>query len=270
MPTTILRSGLQITVPSDYKVSPGATTADSQRRSPVTRPTGPVPLPSPTNDLSREHDAIIQALEQQEMQLFDSASVEPEPSEAKRGVAGAGEPADKAELSMVVEPNESAVVLLEQDGFYSWTFPTETQPVVSGKNVRGARTSAPKRRLVFRIDVPTAKSEAAGPSLRGFVKDFVFARIRAFVFKFAAQVMVEHGMRFLERNVRKGIVRISAADPAQWSALQDLSSLQFAQNRPARILLFVHGTFSNTVGAFGALGSSPWGKAWLEAALREL
>jgi hypothetical protein len=267
VPTTILRSGLQITVPSDYKVSPGATTADSQRRSPITRPTGPVPLLTSTDDLSREHDAIIQALEQQEMQLFDSASVEPEPSEARRGVAGAGEPADKAELSMEVEPYESAVVLLEQDGFYSWTFPTETQAVVSGKNVRGARTSAPKRRLVFRIDVPSAKSPSAGPSRRGFVKDFVFARIRAFVFKFAAQVMVEHGMRFLERNVRKGIVRISAADPAQWSALQDLSSLQFAQNRPARILLFVHGTFSNTVGAFGALGSSPWGKAWLEAAL---
>ena len=206
MPTTILPSGIHITVPSDYRVSAGTTTGDRRRRGPITRPIAPVPLPSQPDDLSTEHDAIIEALEQQEMQLLDTASVEPEPSAAKRAVAAVGELEDRAEISMEVEPNESAVLLLEQDGFYSWTLPTETESVTAPKELRGARTVAPKRRLVFRIDVPSAKSAPAGPSRRGFVKDFIFARIRTFVFKFAAHVMVEHGMRFLERNVHKGIV----------------------------------------------------------------
>jgi hypothetical protein len=227
----------------------------------------PVPLPSQPDALSTEHDAIIEALEQQEMQLLDTASVEPEPSAARRAVAAAGELEGRAEISMEVDPNESAVLLLEQDGFYSWTLPAETESVTAPRELRGARTVAPKRRLIFRIDVPTAKSAPAGPSRRGFVKDFICARIRTFVFKFAAHVMVEHGMRFLERNVHKGFVRISSADPAQWSAVQDPSGVRFAIGRPARVLLLVHGTFSSTVGAFGALGSSPWGKAWLEAAL---
>lgn len=267
MPTTILPSGIHITVPSDYRVSAGTTTGVRRRRGPITRPIAPVLLPSQPDDLSTEHDAIIEALEQQEMQLLDTASVEPEPSAAKRAVGAVGELEDRAEISMEVEPNESAVLLLEQDGFYSWTLPAEAESVAVGKELRGARTVAPKRRLVFRIDVPSAKSAPAGPSRRGFVKDFIFARIRTFVFKFAAHVMVEHGMRFLKRNVHKGFVRISSADPAQWSAVQDLSSLRFATGRPARVLLLVHGTFSSTVGAYGALGSSPWGKAWLEAAL---
>jgi hypothetical protein len=73
-------------------------------------------------------------------------------------------------------------------------------------------------------------------------------------------------MRFLERKVRTGFVRIDAASPDTWRPC-DVQELTIPAERPARILLFLHGTFSSTVGAFGALGSSAWGQRFLERAI---
>lgn len=266
MPSLTRPSGIQITVPSTYRVGSPPKSSMGQRRGPITRPTGPVPLPSQPAGGSAENDAIVQALTKQELDHLDTVVVEPEPS-SKRVAAPADEGKDLAEISFEVAPNESGVVLLEQDGFYSWVLPAAAESVVSSKESAGVQRGSPRKKVVFRVNMPSSQGGAKPPTRRGFVKDFVFGRIRAFVFKFAAHIMVDHGMRFLERNVHKGMMRISSLDPTQWSAINDTSVLNFPQDRPARVLLFVHGTFSNTVGAFGALGGTPWGKAWLEAAL---
>jgi hypothetical protein len=268
VPVTELPSGIRITVSSDYRVAitaAGESGVRHVRR--IDSPTGPVPLPPQPGIRSAENEAIINAMEGQELRLVDEAALEPEPSEEKRRAAPAAEDKTHAEFSLEVEGHEGAVLLTEQDGFYSWVLPTDTQTILSGAEKRGARTVTTRQRVVFQIEVRSAGEPAAGPSRRGFIKDFVFGRIRAFVFKFAARTLVGYGMKFLERNVRKGIVRIASVDPAQWSKVEDLSTLHLPDSHPARVLLLVHGTFSSTLGAFGALGSTPWGTAWLQGAL---
>lgn len=73
-------------------------------------------------------------------------------------------------------------------------------------------------------------------------------------------------MKFLERNVRRGLVSMADSDPAKWDLITDLTLLKLPGDRAARVLLFVHGTFSSTIGGYGALTATPWGQEFLRAA----
>ncbi|MGB1276462.1 MAG: DUF7379 domain-containing protein, partial [Nannocystaceae bacterium] len=57
----------------------------------------------------------------------------------------------------------------------------------------------------------------------------------------------------LDGNVREGPVIIPSSDLEQWVDADDLSSLDLPSDRPARVLLLIHGTFSSTRSSFGAL-----------------
>ena len=48
---------------------------------------------------------------------------------------------------------------------------------------------------------------------------------------------------------------------------ESLNELELPTDRPVRLLLFVHGTFSSTVGAFGALGIDQNGQGFLRTAI---
>src|SRR6185312_6022967 len=96
------------------------------------------------------------AMEGQELRLVDEAALEPEPSEEKRRAAPAAEDKTHAEFSLEVEGHEGAVLLTEQDGFYSWVLPTDTQTILSGAEKRGARTVTTRQRVVFQIEVRSA------------------------------------------------------------------------------------------------------------------
>ena len=101
---------------------------------------------------------------------------------------------------------------------------------------------------------------------RGLFQNFFLDKAKAYVLKFAARIAVGQGIKFLERNVSKGIVNIASLDPSEWKLIDGLSDLSLPDDRPARILLFVHGTFSSTIGAYGSLAATPWGKSFLEGA----
>ncbi len=59
-------------------------------------------------------------------------------------------------------------------------------------------------------------------------------------------------MKYLERNVRHGLVNmLDVTDPAKWELVTDSAPLKLPKKRPARILLFIHGTFSSTIGGYG-------------------
>ena len=75
-------------------------------------------------------------------------------------------------------------------------------------------------------------------------------------------------MSTLERNVRPGLLVMEGGDPTQWRRLDGLGGLGLPTDRTARLLLFIHGTFSSTAGAYGALVAYPWGQHLLREADR--
>ena len=76
-------------------------------------------------------------------------------------------------------------------------------------------------------------------------------------------------VQLLERNVTRGLVSIASEDPTQWRRLADSDAFPRSppQDRAARVLLMIHGTFSSTLGSYGALGSFAAGRAFLTGAL---
>jgi hypothetical protein len=73
-------------------------------------------------------------------------------------------------------------------------------------------------------------------------------------------------MAFLERDTRPGLVLMTGKDVKNWKRVDNLTQVKLPTNRPARILLFVHGTFSTTAGSFGVLTATAPGQKTLKAA----
>jgi hypothetical protein len=112
---------------------------------------------------------------------------------------------------------------------------------------------------------------AARPSARthpalGPFGDFVIGRVKAYVLKFASRFIPGAVMAFLERDTHPGLVLMTGNDVKDWSLVNDLTQVTLPESRPAKILLFVHGTFSSTVGSYGVLTSTAQGRRLLAAA----
>ena len=214
--------------------------------------------------------ALLAALAKQDIQLIDTVGLEPRGNTTRRSPDSSGvspEPPTPQTINLMLDVahNEDAVVLLEQEGVYSWRFASETKTVPSAPRHRGSATESSQKQVRFQIDIDCGQTRDPGTTKRSVLGDFVFDRVKAFVLKFTARVVVGQAMKFLERNVRKGIVHMQGIDPSGWQTLKSLSALRLPTDRPARILLFIHGTFSSTIGSFGPLGSTPWGEKFLEA-----
>ncbi|MDO7877721.1 CHAT domain-containing protein [Hymenobacter sp. ASUV-10] len=209
---------------------------------------------------------MAEAFARQEMILVDHVAItSPLPTAARRGV---GEGTPTLEVVVPLAEQEDAAILLEQDGFYSWHF--EPNPAVASRPGR-QRGASPTRQVQLRIPLSAALPEAAPdqPTRRGVVGDFLRGKIKAFIYRFAARVVVGQAVTFLERNVRRGLVHIASLNPANWTLVANPAGLPLPTGRPARILLLVHGTFSSTVGAYTALTATPWGQTFLTAALND-
>src|SRR5439155_9411447 len=144
-------------------------------------------------------------------------------------------------------PGEEAVVLVEQEGVYSWVFPArraEAPPTGSRRRGPAGQPAAETAtRVVFEIDVHASSTAEQRRDRRGFFTDLVYSQVKALVLKFAARVVVGEAITFLERKTARGIVIIDLDDPAKWQRVADLSAVPLPQDRPARVLLLVHGTF---------------------------
>jgi hypothetical protein len=263
MQTIKRESGIQITLPDDFE-APGTynppTVSPSTRRRNIRGAKVAIPMPG-----TPAPDPMVAAFQRQEMQLLDQVELKSGATTPGRRARAAS--SNTAEFSVPLAPNENAVLLLEQDGMYSWQIPEE--PAAPGAATRGeARRMAVASQATFRVILsPTSRSAGGTPAARrGFIADFVRGKVMAYVFKFAARAGVDGLVKFLERNTRTGIVSINSADVRQWGFIDDLKSLALPDDRPARILLFIHGTFSSTIGGFGALTATPWGAKFLEGA----
>jgi hypothetical protein len=204
--------------------------------------------------------ALLQGLSADpNVSLHDAFALAPAPAERR---AEAGVP---TEVEVEVGEAERAALLLERDGVYEWRLPEDRE----GQVRRRSGETAGRRRLLFRLDAPAAPARRGGAPRRGlieFVSGQVADRLRAYVIKFVARTTVSGAARFLERNVKPGLVVMADDDPENWRVAPDQPSIALPHDRPARLLLFIHGTFSSTYGGFGALAVMPEGKEFLDAA----
>ncbi|HEX9889019.1 MAG TPA: CHAT domain-containing protein [Nitriliruptorales bacterium] len=193
-------------------------------------------------------------------------TVEPtEVSGRRRRGAPAAPGRSSIELDVDVAEDESAVVLVEQDGVYNWVIGTEAPPAAGP--ARRRRGSGPTGHTIHFEVSAHARSDRRRPTLRrGFVSDLVLRPITAVVFKFAAGVVVGQVVRRLEQDVHRGLVHVTDPDPATWTDVEP-EEVALPGDRPARLLLLVHGTFSSTRGGFAALGVTDHGRTFLYDAL---
>ncbi len=205
-------------------------------------------------------DALIGALAPHGLEVAAQEDLAPvRAAGTRRGGTTAGD----ITLAYPVASGEDAVVLTEQDGVYAWSFPDAGVAAGEGRT-RGTRT--PSRERSFRVALPEGPAESQQPRTRGFIGDAVLGRVRMYVLKFAARAVTGRVVDHLERNVKAGPVHITEADPSKWLSATMGAAFDLPRDRPARLLLLVHGTFSSTAGAYGALGAFPWGQALLERA----
>ncbi|MBK5295152.1 MAG: CHAT domain-containing protein [Acidobacteriia bacterium] len=255
MPTVVRPSGLTISLPKGYSLA----TATRGRKTPL--PRGPVRLPPGKS--APAVAGLLDALAAQEMTLADQVVLQPPPPGPQLGARKPAAATRTVDFELVVAAHEDAVLLLEQDGVLSWNFPSKAE---TQETERGPLRAAPIRTLRFRVEVGGKPRTTPADSRRSWLADLVWDDVIVHVYKFAARMVVGGAIQYLERNVRKGLVRITGTDPEQWR-MADLPRLGAAvNNRPARILLFLHGTFSSTVGSFGGMCVTPWGKEWIETA----
>lgn len=258
MPTTTRSSGVRVTVPDTLQVAREPSRRRG-RRTPTTTTAQDEPLTRVTND------DIIGAFANR-LRLVDAITVAPtgtpaQPDGTRRGPPDVVRGIQRAEFAIEVEPDEMAVVLVEQDGLYSWA-QGEAAPA------RPARRGAPaKRQITFTVDVNPTSSAYHRRDRRGFIRDLILRPATAMVFKFVAGIAVGQVVKRFERDSAIGLIHIASPNPTEWTKPPNRRKLRLPTDRPARILLMVHGTFSTTRAGFGGLGATPKGRDLLTSAI---
>ena len=262
MPSTSFAGGaLRVRTPAHYD----ATTATD---------VGERGLPGePGYEAAVSKDALLTVLGDDDLVVLDRVDLTPCADRGLDGVdaaTGASRGGTVA-LEVDVSSGEDAVVLLERDGVYSWHLPTNP---MHRTRTRGLEP----RTATFKIDVRPARPTRAGqpsPSVdagsgrrdRGLLGHLVQGAVQAIVFRFVAPAVLGQVVDQLEQKVRTGLVHLKGEQLSQWQPFETLDELHLPTDRPARILLFVHGTFSSTVGGFGALALGVAGEVFLANAV---
>lgn len=164
---------------------------------------------------------------------------------------------DSLDFEITVEEDEAALVLLEQDGLYRWVLPDsgDDEPTSRASDFSRGRFRIPLDDLSVAGD-EDGDEEGTGQT-RGFISNALTGGVRALVYKYVlsnvAELATDYILSKLDGQVREGPVIIDSDSLDEWRDEDDLSSLQLPSDRPARVLLFVHGTFSSTRSSFGAL-----------------
>jgi hypothetical protein len=163
------------------------------------------------------------------------------------------------EVEVSLGDGEAAMMLIESEGVFAWQIP---------------EVEDRRRRLrpgVARFSVPLPNAEPRNiRRRRGWLRDrligAVVEPIRIVILKFVAAKAVDLVTKKIEENVEGGLVPIDGDDPASWRVGEVRLQEPLPTTRPPRVLLMVHGTFSSTMGSFGALGRLPWGREFLDRA----
>lgn len=237
--------------------------------------------------VNQEIDHLLAALTEdnqrgitaQDCQVYDSFSLDLGEGEGgnKPRRRGSQAKSDVMEINVKLDPGEGVILLVEQEGSYEWHFPEEVS-LQRGPSRRGRPGAVNQKTALFRI--PIGEGESVGSGIapkkrsgvarthRGPITNFVQGKIAGFILRFAAKQVVGALSKRLETGVEPGPVIITSGDDTNgWSHTPDYLSVDLPKTRPARILLLVHGTFSSTIGSYGALTEQPAGRRFLDSAL---
>jgi hypothetical protein len=248
--------GVLVDAPSGVAVSPRKGTGGP----------GPglgVTAPSDASDLGR-------ALGAAGLQLAADFDLRPSAPGLGAALAAGSQP---VKVKVDVKGDESALLLVEtQGGVFAWSYPqARVHKASPGLGAAPAAGGGPAT-LIFEM---SAGSPAAGPafglkSLKGspvwdWVVDKAIGPVRTRVLKFVVGKVEDAIVDHIEGNLMQGLTSLADDDPAKWRADGTPPTVR-AGAGPRRILLMVHGTFSTTTGSFGALTTTPEGRAFLTAA----
>lgn len=219
----------------------------------------------------KEIEDLLTTLTVDDYQVFDRFSLDLGEGSKQRVRRGAKARQDTMGIDVTLEPDESAVLLIEQEGTYEWHFP-EKVSLQRGPKRRGRQSAIQQKTAVFLIPVgegePPKQRRAGTRTHRGPITNFIKGKIKGFILKFAARKVVGALSKRMEKGVKPGPVIITShKDTNGWQQKDNFLSMILPNDRPARILLLVHGTFSNTVSSFGALTVQPAGQRFLGLAL---
>ncbi len=257
MKTFSTLGGTRLTLADDLEAGDEAIVAAARRRE-----------PGVASDDGLLVDALFAALAEQSVAVVDRVAIAPGGSPATRRRRAATSP--DATLEVSVGPEENAVVLVERDGVYSWQAP-DTR---SARSARRDGVAPGGDTLTFTIGAGAPEAGPAGaPVRRGWIADqivdAIVGPVRVYVLKFAARALVNTVRQRLEEKIVTGLVVLAGDDAKDWTPKAESPALTKPADRPQRILLFVHGTFSSTTGSFGALAATPWGRRFLSRAQSE-
>ena len=255
MASTFAGGSLRVTTPASYDARPA-----SRRKARG--------LPGETSAANKE--TLVAALQDSGLDPVERVDLTPRGTRDLKGAPVSNRVA-KVRLEVDVPPEEDAVVLLEHDGVYSWHLPKN--PVRRTKSLDGEPLGKRPRTARFEIDVqprPTPQKRRTAPAenrTRGLLADLVQGAAQAIVFRFVAPAILEQAIAKMEEHVRPGLVHLAQPEVGKWRRFNTLDELHLPTDRPVRVLLFIHGTFSSTVGGFGALGIDENGKGFLRTCI---
>ena len=222
-------------------------------------------IPGPDGGLSPHQlaQAIGEHFEELEVLPLVPTDTAVAASKRRRSARESKSAVESASLKVAVGPKENAVLLIEQDGVYSWVQGTVVE---SGRRVRGVRG----RTVSFELELlPSAT--AIRSKTRGFKLKKLLKPLKVFVFKFLGGVAVGQVVKRFERDIKPGLVMIRSSNPDhRWTSLQAGEKRPtLTKGRQARVLLLVHGTFSSTEGGYGHLKASQAGRQFLDRAIAQ-
>lgn len=152
-----------------------------------------------------------------------------------------------------VDEDEDAVVLLEEDGVFRWVLP---MPEEEGAGPRVRAAGGGRARFSIQMRPGVVAEEEGTVQTRGIVRDLVSGKVTARVYKFftdkVVTKLVDYGLSYIDDS-REGPVLVRGLELRDWIDVDDLTQLELPSDRPARVLLMIHGTFSSTRGSFGGL-----------------
>ena len=136
--TTRADDRVRVTVPDSFVVADTPPAGDGPAEShDRRRARGPVTVPDGGAAGQAALDAaLLTALNSQELELVDTIPIEPDPNAPQR--LGRARRADRTfTIDVDIAPHEDAVLLLEQDGMYSWVFQSKAK-TTTHRQSRGA------------------------------------------------------------------------------------------------------------------------------------
>lgn len=242
------RGDIRVTYPDRYRPTTGGLPAPTSRRGLAEETVLP--------DDTTVEAALDQLFEDARLHVVEEFEFEAEPG--RRAVRGDRPEEQTIAVEVDTLAGESAAVLVNKDGVYSWIFP---EGLTAAR--RATRRAAIEQDSTLRFEIPLDSGPSADRGGLFDLGDKAIGWVKAKVLKFAAGAAVGVAMKLLERSVEPGLVLVDGDDPDRWERHENFSQITLPEDRKARILLLVHGTFSSTIGSFRGLAASSWGKRLL-------